>query len=160
MSLSPELTMGLPCSLDGSYGCMVQENNGFDYFPNATQGSFWSAGDFLTRQLSPECYINFQAVGEYWFSMTIANQPWDGWNGSLYSQYVTFPASGWGGLGFANGETTNANFVAIGVRASMFTTARPMQTPRGEQPTPPKPSIFPRARWVSRVISTLRFIIR
>ncbi len=109
------LTMGLPCSLDGSYGCMVQENNGFDYFPNATQGSFWSAGDFLTRQLSPECYINFLAVGEYWFSMTIANQPWDGWNGSLYSQYVTFPASGWGGLGFANGETTNANFVAIGV---------------------------------------------
>ena len=109
------LTMGLPCTLDGSYGCMVQENNGFNFFPDANQGSFWSSGDFLTRQLNPACYINFQAVGEYWFSMTIANQPWDGSSGSLDSQYVTFPASGWGGLGFADGETTNADFVAIGV---------------------------------------------
>ncbi len=109
------LTMGLPCTFDGSYGCMVQGNSGFNFFPDANQGSFWSSGDFLTRQLNPACYINFQAVGEYWFSMTIANQPWDGSSGSLDSQYVTFPASGWGGLGFADGETTNADFVAIGV---------------------------------------------
>jgi len=109
------LAMGLPCTLDGSYGCMVQENNGFNFFPNANQGSFWTSADFLTRQLNPACYINFQAGGEYWFSMAIANRPWDGSTGSLYSQYVTFPASGWGGLGFADGETTNADFVAIGV---------------------------------------------
>ena len=109
------LTMGLPCTLDGSYGCMVQENNGFSFFTDAGYGSFWTAGDFLTRQLGPQCCINFQAAGEYWFSMTIANQPWDGSSGSLDSQYVTFPASGWGGLGFADGQTTNADFVAIGV---------------------------------------------
>ena len=86
--------MGLPCSLDGSYGCMVQENNRFDYFPNANLGSFWSAGDFLTRQLSPACYINFQAVGEYWFSMTIANQPWDG-----YERVAVFPIRNVSGFG-------------------------------------------------------------
>lgn len=68
----------------------------------------------MTRQLTPDRYINFQAAGEYWFSVTIANKPWDGAGGSLFSQYVTFPASGWGGLGFANGDTTNADFVAIG----------------------------------------------
>ncbi len=108
------LTIGLPSSLDGSFGCLVQENSGFSFFPNATQGSFWSAGDFMTRPLAPGGYINFQAKGEYWFTIQIANKPWDGSSGSLYAQYVTFPSSGWGGIGFANGDTTNADFVAIG----------------------------------------------
>jgi len=107
--------MGLPCSLDGSYGAMVQQNNGFSFFPVPGQGSFWTAGDFMTRQLDPSCYIDFQAAGEYWFTMTIANMPWNGSAGSLDSQYVTFPASGWVGLGFADGTTTNDDFVAIGV---------------------------------------------
>jgi len=35
----------------------------FQFRPNANQGSIWSAGAFLTRQLNPACYINFQAVG-------------------------------------------------------------------------------------------------
>jgi hypothetical protein len=104
------LTMGLPGSLDGFNGCMVQENNNFSFLPGTGAGSFWTAGDFMTRQLAPNNYVNFQAAGEYWFSMTIANG-----TGSLDAQYVTFPASGWGGFGFADGSTTNADFVAIGV---------------------------------------------
>jgi len=110
------INMGLPGTLDGSYGVVVQQNNGFSFFPT-NQGTFWTAGDFMTRALTPDNYINFQAAGEYWFSMTIANKPYD-WNslsGSLYSQYVTFPSSGWGGLGFADGSTTNSDFVAVGV---------------------------------------------
>ncbi|MCX7722659.1 MAG: immunoglobulin domain-containing protein [Verrucomicrobiae bacterium] len=103
-------TMGLPGTLNGSWGCLVQQNNGFSFFPTGDQGTFWSDGIFMTRQLKPECYINFQAVGEYWFSMIIANG-----SSSPYAQYVTFPASGWGGFGFADGSTTNGNFVAIGV---------------------------------------------
>ncbi|HXT10848.1 MAG TPA: immunoglobulin domain-containing protein [Candidatus Angelobacter sp.] len=107
--------MGLPGTLDGVDGAMVQENNGFSFLPNPGQGSFWSGGDYLTRSLTPNNYINFQAAGDYWFSMTIANKPWDGASGSLDSQYVTFPSSGWGGLGFADGTTTNSDYVAIGV---------------------------------------------
>ena len=52
---------------------MVQQNNGFSFFPGCGAPSFWTDGDFMTRQLAPNDYINFQAVGEYWFSMTIAN---------------------------------------------------------------------------------------
>jgi hypothetical protein len=109
------LSIGLPMTLDGSSGALLQENNGISFFPNANQGNFWTAGDFMTREFPSSSYINFQATGEYWFSMTIANQPWDGTSGSLDSQYVTFPSSGWGGIGFANGNTTNADFVAVGV---------------------------------------------
>ena len=68
----------------------------------------------MARPLAPGGYINFQAAGEYWFTIQISPTTWDGSSGSLYAQYVTFPASGWGGLGFANGDTTNADFVAIG----------------------------------------------
>ena len=101
------LAMGLPGSLDGFYGCMVQENNTFGFFGG---NSYWSDGIFMTRPLTADNYINFQATGEYWFSMIIANG-----TGSLDAQYVTFPASGWGGFGFSDGSTTNADFVAIGV---------------------------------------------
>ncbi len=100
--------MGLPGSLDGTTGCMVQQNNGFNFTGGGN--SFWTDGDFMTRQLTPNGYINFQAAGEYWFSMTIANSI-----SSLDAQYVTFPASGAGGIGFADGTTTNADFVAVGV---------------------------------------------
>ena len=100
--------MGLPGSLDGSDGCMLQENNGFNFIGGGN--SFWTDGDFMTRQLMPNNFINFQAVGEYWFSMTIANS-----TASLDAQYVTFPSSGAGGIGFADGTTTNADFVAVGV---------------------------------------------
>ena len=103
-------TMCLPTTLDGSSGCMVQENGGFCFFPGTGVGSFWTAGDFMTRQLTPGNYINFQAAGEYWFTMTIANAPT-----SHYGQYVTQPATGAGGIGFADGSTTNADFVAVGV---------------------------------------------
>lgn len=111
------LTMGLPTTLDGTFGCLVQENSGFSFFPGEEGSTFWTDGDFMTRLLEPEGYINFQAEGEYWFSMTLANKPWDdsSQSGSLFSQYVVFPSSGWGGLGFANGGTTNAEYVAIGV---------------------------------------------
>jgi hypothetical protein len=104
------LLMGLPGSLDGTTGCMVQQNNGFSFFPPVGGPTFWTEGDFLTRQLAVNNFINFQAVGEYWFSMTIANA-----TNSLDAQYVTFPASGAGGIGFADGSTTNADFVAVGV---------------------------------------------
>jgi hypothetical protein len=102
------ILMGLPGSLDGTTGCMLQENNGFNFTSGGN--SFWTDGDFMTRELTPDNYINFQATGEYWFSMTIANS-----TASLDAQYVTFPASGAGGIGFADGTTTNANFVAVGV---------------------------------------------
>jgi hypothetical protein len=101
-------TMGLPGSLDGSFGSMVQQNNGFNFTGGGN--SFWTAGDFMTRDLTPVNYINFQAAGQYWFEMTVANS-----TSSLDAQYVTFPASGAGGIGFADGDTTNADFVAIGV---------------------------------------------
>ena len=104
------LKMGLPTTLDGSSGCLLQENTGFNFFPGAGQPSFWTCGDFMTRQLTPAGYINFQAAGEYWFSMTISDS-----TASEDAQYVTFPASGWAGLGFADGPTTNADFVAVGV---------------------------------------------
>jgi hypothetical protein len=94
-------TMGLPGTLDGTFGCMVQDN--------AHGTVSWTDGDFMTRLLTPDNYINFQASGDYWFSMTIANSP-----SSLDGQYVSNPASGAGGLGFADGDTTNADFVAIG----------------------------------------------
>jgi hypothetical protein len=111
---------GLPSTLDGSFGCLVQENNGFGFFPGAGGKSFWTDGDFMARPLDPSCYINFQAAGEYWFSATISDRPWDGSAGSLYSQYVVFPSSGSGGFGFANGPTTNADFVAIGATGLNF----------------------------------------
>jgi hypothetical protein len=104
------IQMGLPGSLDGTTGAMLQQNNGFGFFPNAGQSTFWTAGDFMTRPLNTGNFINFQAVGEYWFAMTIANA-----TNSLDAQYVTFPSSGAGGIGFADGSTTNADFVAIGV---------------------------------------------
>jgi hypothetical protein len=103
-------TMCLPTTLDGSSGCMVQENGGFSFFPGTGVGSFWTAGDFMTRELTSGNYINFQAAGEYWFTMTIANG-----TGSLDAQWITQPATGAGGIGFADGSTTNADFVAIGV---------------------------------------------
>ncbi len=105
-------TMCLPTTLDATGGSLVQENSGFSFFPGAGAGSFWTAGDFMTRQLTPDNFINFQAAGEYWFSVTIANAPT-----SQYGQYVTQPATGAGGIGFADGSTTNADFVAIGASA-------------------------------------------
>jgi hypothetical protein len=110
------LTMGLPTTLDGTFGSLVQENAGFNFFPGAGGKTFWTAGDFMARPLDPSCYINFQAAGEYWFSATISDLPWDGTSGSgsLYSRYVVLPSSGAGGIGFANGPTTNADYVAIG----------------------------------------------
>ena len=44
---------------------MVQQNNGFNFTGGGN--SFWTAGDFMTRHLTPVNFINFQAVGEYWF---------------------------------------------------------------------------------------------
>lgn len=102
--------MGLPTTLDGSSGAMLQENNGFNFLPGTNQPTFWTSGDFMTRALGPGGYINFQAAGEYWFAMSINNS-----TASLDAQYVTFPASGWGGIGFADGTTTNSDFVAVGV---------------------------------------------
>ncbi len=103
-------TMGLPCTLDGTFGCMVQDYIDIDFSPDPGGPDIWSDGIFMTRELAPNNYINFLAVGEYWFSVTIAN----GTN-SLDAPYVTFPASGAGGFGFADGSTTNADFVAVGV---------------------------------------------
>ena len=102
--------MGLPGSLDGTYGCLVQQNNGFGFFPASNGPSFWTEGDFMTRQLAPNNFINFQAVGEYWFAMTIGNSTSSG-----DAQYVVDPASGGGGFGFADGDTTAADYVAVGV---------------------------------------------
>ncbi len=112
-------TVGLPGTLDGSDGCLVQENNSFNFIGGGN--SFWTDGDFMTRQLSAGNFINFQAKGEYWFSMTIANDPT-----SLYGQYVVFPGSGWLGIGFADVSTTNDNFVAIGVTGPNAYIAQPM----------------------------------
>lgn len=109
--LAGSATMGLPTTLDGTSGAMVQENNGFNFLPGTNQPTFWTSGDFMTRALTPNGYINFQAAGEYWFAMTIANSP----TNSVDAQYVTFPSSGWGGIGFADGTTTNSDFVAVGV---------------------------------------------
>jgi len=102
--------MGLPTTLDGSSGVMVQENNGFNFLPAAGQPTFWTSGDFMTRALAPGGYINFGATGEYWFAFTV-----DDSTTSLDAQFVTFPSSGWGGIGFADGTTTNSDYVAVGV---------------------------------------------
>ena len=104
------LFMGLPSTLDGSSGAMLNENAGFNFQPGAGQPTFWTSGDFMTRALNPNCYIDCRAAGDYWFTFSFSN----GTN-SLDAQYVTFPASGWGGIGFADGSDTNANFVAVGV---------------------------------------------
>ncbi len=99
--------IGLPGTLDNTSGSLVQENSGFGF---GGGNSFWDDGDFMTRPLDPSEYINFNAVGEYWFAATLGNS-----TTGVDAQYVTFPASGWAGLGFADGGTTNADFVAIGV---------------------------------------------
>jgi len=97
-------TMGLPSSLDGHSGAVVEDNS----FDGHSGGTLWSDGDFMTRQLSPNNFIDFSVEGEYWFAMTIG-QEFD----AQYSGDVS--ASGAGGIGFADGSDTNANFVAIGV---------------------------------------------
>jgi hypothetical protein len=102
--------IGLPQTLDGSFGSMLQENNGFSFFPGSNAPTFWTAGDFMTRPLAPSGFINFQAAGEYWFTFTVANS-----TSSLDAIYVTQPATGAGGIGFADGDTTNADFVSVGV---------------------------------------------
>jgi len=96
-------TMGLPSSLDGNSGALVEDNS-FD----GKAGNLWTDGDFMTRALAPNNFINFTAEGEYWFAMTIG-QVFD----SQYSGDI--PASGAGGIGFADGSDTNADFIAIGV---------------------------------------------
>jgi hypothetical protein len=98
-------TMGLPSSLDGDSGALVEDNS----FDNTSKPhSLWTAGDFMTRQLTPNEFINFNVEGEYWFAMTIG-QVFD----AQYSGDI--PASGAGGIGFADGSDTNADFLAIGV---------------------------------------------
>jgi hypothetical protein len=107
-SFEGAVNMGLPGSLDGTEGFCVQQNGAFSFFPGAGSPSYWTAGDFMTRPLAPNNYINFQAVGEYWFEMTVQDYSSD-------SQYVEFPSSGGCGIGFADGSTTNADFVAVGL---------------------------------------------
>jgi hypothetical protein len=97
-------TMGLPSSLDGDSGAVVEDNS----FNGKAGGSLWTDGDFMTRALAPNNFINFSAEGEYWFAMTIG-QKFD----AQYSGDI--PASGAGGIGFADGDDTNADFLAIGV---------------------------------------------
>jgi hypothetical protein len=97
-------TMGLPSALDGISGAVVEDNGGGGYGLT----TLWTAGDFMTRQLSPNNFINFNVEGEYWFAMTIG-QEYD----AQYSGDI--PASGAGGIGFADGSDTNAGFIAIGV---------------------------------------------
>jgi hypothetical protein len=97
-------TMGLPSSLDGHSGALVEDNS----FDGKAGGTLWTDGDFMTRTLAPNNFINFTVEGEYWFAMTIG-QVFD-------AQYAgDIPASGAGGIGFADGDDTNADFVAIGV---------------------------------------------
>jgi hypothetical protein len=97
-------TMGLPSALDGISGALVQDNSGGGFGLT----TLWTDGDFMTRQLSPNNFINFSVEGEYWFAMTV---------GMLYDAEYSgdIPASGAGGIGFANGSDTNANFIAIGI---------------------------------------------
>lgn len=102
------VNMGLPGSLDGTGGAMVQQNNNISFFPATLGGSFWTSGDWMTRALSTANYINFSAVGEYWFTATVQEYSSD-------SQYVTLPSSGGCGFGFADNTNANANFVAIGL---------------------------------------------
>jgi hypothetical protein len=97
-------TMGLPSALDGISGALVQDNSGGGYGLT----TLWTSGDFMTRQLAPNEFINFNVEGEYWFAMTIG-QVFDG----QYSGDIQ--ASGAGGIGFSDGPDTNADFVAIGV---------------------------------------------
>ena len=97
-------TMGLPSTLNGQTAAMVQDNS-FDGHGGIT---LWSDGDFMTRPLSPDNYINFNVEGEYWFAMTIGMI-----NDAQYSGDI--PASGAGGIGFSDGSDTNASFIAIGI---------------------------------------------
>jgi hypothetical protein len=97
-------TMGLPSTLNGATSGFVQDNS-FDGRGGIT---LWSDGDFMTRPLSPNNYINFNIAGEYWFAMTIGML-----NDAQYSGDI--PASGAGGIGFSDGSDTNAAFIAIGV---------------------------------------------
>jgi hypothetical protein len=97
-------TMGLPSALDGVSGALVEDNSGGGYGLT----TLWTAGDFMTRQLAPNNFINFNVEGEYWFAMTIGMIVDAQYSGDI-------PASGAGGIGFADGSDTNANFVAIGI---------------------------------------------
>jgi hypothetical protein len=97
-------TMGLPSTLNGTICALNQDNGGGGHGLT----TLWTAGDYMTRQLDPNNFINFQAEGEYWFAMTI---------GQVFDQQYSgdIPSAGAGGIGFADGISSNADFVAIGV---------------------------------------------
>ncbi|HEX4122866.1 MAG TPA: hypothetical protein VH619_19800, partial [Verrucomicrobiae bacterium] len=97
-------TMGLPSTLNGATSAMVQDNS-FDGHGGIT---LWSDGDFMTRPLAANNFINFNVEGEYWFAMTIGMITDAQYSGDI-------PASGGGGIGFSDGSDTNASFIAIGV---------------------------------------------
>lgn len=95
---------GLPPNYDGTTVALCQDNS----FPGGAGGSLWTSGDWMVRQLQPSSQVNFNANGEYWLELHV---------GFVFdAQYAgDIPASGAGGIGFADGTTTNAHFVAIGV---------------------------------------------
>jgi len=97
---------GLPPNYNG-INCGFCQDNGF---PGSGGGaSLWSDGIWMVRQLTPQASINFNAEGEYYLAVHV------GMNEG-FAQYVGAEAAfSPGGIGFADGATTNANFVSIGV---------------------------------------------
>ena len=98
---------GLPPNYDGSTVAICEDNS----FPGNTgtpPPSLWTSGDWMVRQMAPGSAINFNANGEYYLEMHVGME--------TDAQYAgDIPATGAGGIGFADGATTSANFVAIGV---------------------------------------------
>ncbi len=98
---------GLPPNYDGSTVAICEDNS----FPGSTgtpAPSLWTSGDWMVRQMAPGSAINFNANGEYYLEMHVGMEFDAQFGGDI-------PATGAGGIGFADGATTNANFVAIGV---------------------------------------------
>jgi hypothetical protein len=98
------LLMGLPANLDGTTVALVEDNSGG---PGGLT-TLWSSGDWMVRPLAQTNAIDFNAEGEYWFSMTV---------GQLFDAQFSgdISASGAGGIGFSDGANPNAGFVAIGI---------------------------------------------
>lgn len=97
---------GLPPSYSGTAAGVCQDNS----FPGASgPHSLWTDGDWMVRQLSSESSIDFNAEGEYFLAVHVGMD-------QGFAQYVgALAGTGAGGMGFADGTTTNANYVAIGV---------------------------------------------
>lgn len=107
----------LPCTANGQGGTLAYyggDGNMPSSLTNPATGlpyGNYSSQCYATRALATNSYINFNANGAYYFSVRfVGGSGWSWWTGDMA-----------GGVGFAAGSATNADFVGAGwTRLSPF----------------------------------------